>query len=329
MPIPSPFYGSDYVVINSGATFALGADPVLNISGGYTTYFQYYKLGFGATGAFSPVTASNPFPVTMSAGLTATISGFSGPIAVTGLAGGAVNVLGTVVVSGLTSAPVFIQTAPNSRVEVTGGRFLNRLTDNVSVFGPNGSTWIYANLVSGNGSVLGTTSNPMYVNITGATIQATVAATVGVTNATAGIGLLIQGMSGGYSVATTVGNTVGINDTSILTGMTSIYAQLINLNSQILSIAGSVPSTIKSSRTAPTAVVSQMDPTGFTCSYGINLKAAATNTNLVYFAGNTGVSAVTSYGLDPGEEIFVKVNNTNKIFTVTGSGTQALFYNAS
>jgi hypothetical protein len=72
-----------------------------------------------------------------------------------------------------------------------------------------------------------------------------------------------------------------------------------------------------------------MDPTGFTCSYGINLKAAATNTNLVYFAGNTAVSATTSYGLDPGEEIFVKVNNTNKIFTVTGSGTQALFYNAS
>jgi hypothetical protein len=72
-----------------------------------------------------------------------------------------------------------------------------------------------------------------------------------------------------------------------------------------------------------------MDVTGFTCSYGISLKAAATNTNLVYFAGNTGVSASTSYGLDPGEEIFVKVNNTNKIWTVTGSGTQALFYNAS
>jgi hypothetical protein len=329
MPIPSPFYGSDYVVINSGATFAIGADPILNISGGYTTYIQYYKLGFGATGAFSSVSASNPFPVTMSAGLTATISGFSGPIAVTGVAGGAVNVLGTVVVSGLTSAPVYVQTAPSCRVEVTGGRYLNKLTDNVSVFGPSGSTWIYANLVSSNGSVLGTTSNPMYVNITGATIQATVAATVGVTNATAGIGLLIQGMSGGYSVATTVGNTVGINDTALLTGMTSIYAQLVSLNSQILSIAGSVPSTIKSGRTAPTAVVSQMDPTGFTCSYGISLKAAATNTNLVYFAGNTGVSATTSYGLDPGEEIFVKVNNTNKIFTVTGSGTQALFYNAS
>lgn len=329
MPIPSPFYGSDYVVINSGATFALGADPILNISGGYTTYVQYYKLGYGATGAFSAVSASNPFPVTMAAGLTATISGFSGPIAVTGVAGGAVNVLGTVVVSGLTSAPVYVQTAPSCRVEVTGGRYLNNLTDNVSVFGPAGSTWIYANLVSSNGSVLGTTSNPMYVNITGATIQATVAATVGVTNATAGIGLLIQGMSGGYSVATTVGNTVGINDTAILTGMTSIYSQLLTLNSQILSIAGSVPSTIKSSRTAPTAVVAQMDPTGFTCSYGINLKAAATNTNLVYFAGNTGVSSTTSYGLDPGEEIFIKVNNTNKIYTVTGSGTQALFYNAS
>jgi hypothetical protein len=169
----------------------------------------------------------------------------------------------------------------------------------------------------------------MQVSFSGVTITANIASTIGVTNDSPGNGLRIQGMTGGLSVAVTVGNTVGINDTAILAGMTNVYGQLLTLNAQILSIAGSVPSSIKSSRTAPTAVVSQMDPTGFTCSYGINLKAAATNTNLVYFAGNTGVSSTTSYGLDPGEEIFVKVNNTNKIWTVTGSGTQALFYNAS
>ena len=207
MPL-NPYYGSDYVVINSGATFALGADPVLNISGGYTTYFQYYKLGFGATGAFSAVSASNPFPVTMAAGLTATISGFSGPIAVTGVAGGAVNVLGTVVVSGLTSAPVYIQTAPSSRVEVTGGRYLNKLTDNVSVFGPSGSTWLYSNMVDSSGVAIGTTANPMQVSFSGVTITANIASTVGVTNSPTGMGLIIQGMSGGSSVATTVGNTV-------------------------------------------------------------------------------------------------------------------------
>jgi hypothetical protein len=325
----SPYFGSTYVVIEtSGVTFAVSADPVL--VSGITNYTQIYKMAYGPTGSLTVVDTATPLPVTVAGGMTATISGFSGTINIQGVGSGTpVPVSGTVNVMGLTASPVYVQTTTGCRVEVTGGRYLNKLTDNVSVFGPSGNTWIYSNIVNASGVAIGTTSNPMQVSFSGVTITANIASTIGVTNDSAGNGLRIQGMSGGLSVAVTVGNTVGINDTAILAGMTSVYGQLVTLNAQILSIAGSVPSSIKSSRTAPTAVVSQMDPTGFTCSYGINLKAAATNTNLVYFAGNTGVSSTTSYGLDPGEEIFVKVNNTNTIWTVTGSGTQALFYNAS
>ena len=326
----SPYFGSNYLGLNTGATAFIGADPIYDAGGSYTYYVQYYKAVFGASGAFNAVSSSNPFPVTVTNGLTATISGITGTVTIQGTPGGtSVPVSGSVVVTGLTASPVPVYTPPGCRVEVTGGRYLNKLTDTVSVFGPSGNTWIYSNLVNASGVAIGTTANPMQVSFSGVTITANIASTIGVTNDSAGNGLRIQGMTGGLSVAVTVGNTVGINDTAILSGITNVYGQLITLNAQILSIAGSVPSSIKSSRTAPTAVVSQMDPTGFTCSYGINLKAAATNTNLVYFAGNTGVSSATSYGLDPGEEIFVKVNNTNIIWTVTGSGTQALFYNAS
>lgn len=325
----SPYFGSNYLGLNTGATAFIGADPIIDPSG-YTYYVQYYKTVFGASGSFNAVSASNPFPVTIATGLTATISGFSGTVTVQGTPGGInVPVSGTVAVTGITSSPVPVYTPPGCRVEVTGGRYLNKLTDNVSVFGPAGSTWLYTNIVDASGVAIGTTANPMQVSFSGVTITANIGAVIGVTNDSPGNGLRIQGMTGGRNVDVTVGNTVGINDVAVLASMAGISNQLGILNAQILSIAGSVPSSIKSSRTAPTAVVSQMDPTGFTCSYGINLKAAATNTNLVYFAGNTAVSASTSYGLDPGEEIFVKVNNTNKIFTVTGSGTQALFYNAS
>ena len=328
MPI-NPYFGDTYVVIEtSGATFAVSADPVL--VGGITNYTQIYKMAYGPTGSLTVVDTATPLPVTVSGGMTATISGFCGTINIQGIGSGTpVPVSGTVSVMGLTASPVYVQTTTGCRVEVTGGRYLNKLTDTVSIFGPSGNTWIYSNMVNASGVAIGTTANPMQVSFSGVTITANIASTIGVTNDSAGNGLRIQGMTGGRSVDVTVGNTVGINDTAILSGMTNVYAQLVTLNAQILSIAGSVPSSIKSSRTAPTAVVSQMDPTGFTCSYGINLKAAATNTNLVYFAGNTGVSSSTSYGLDPGEEIFVKVNNTNNIWTVTGSGTQALFYNAS
>jgi hypothetical protein len=325
----SPYFGNNYLGLNTGATAFIGADPIIDPSG-YTYYVQYYKTVFGASGSFNAVSASNPFPVTIATGLTATISGFSGTVTVQGTPGGInVPVSGTVAVTGITSSPIPVYTPPGCRVEVTGGRYLNKLTDNVSVFGPSGSTWLYANIVNASGVAIGTTANPMQVSFSGVTITANIASTIGVTNDSPTSALRIQGMTGGRNVDVTVGNTVGVNDTAILASMAGISNSLGTLNAQILSIAGTVPSSIKSARTSPVATVTQMDATGFTCSYGINLKAAATNTNLVYFAGNTGVSSTSSYGLDPGEEIFVKVNNTNKIFTVTGSGTQTLFYNAS
>lgn len=329
MPI-SPYYGSDYVVMNSGATFALLADGIYNAGLGATLYAQYSKLSFGLTGAYTAVSTTNPLPVTVSAGLTANISGFCGSIQVEGKASGTpVAVSGTVVVTGLSASPLYVQTPANCYVEVTGGIPLTKTRDAVSVFGPSGSTWIFANLVNTSGTPIGTTSNPLYANIIGATISATIAATVGVTNDSAGNGLRIQGMSGGTSVTVSVGNTVGINDTAILSGITQCYSQLVTLNTNLSTLGISVPTTLKTNKVSATTSAGQMDSSGFTCQYGINIKALATNTQLVYFGNTSGVSSTSGYGLDPGEETFVKISNTNKIYLISGSGTQAVFFNAS
>lgn len=311
MPIPSPYYGSDYVVINSGATFAIGADPVLNIAGGYTTYIQYYKLGFGATGAFSSVSSSNPFPVTMAAGLTATISGFSGPIAVTGVAGGAVNVLGTVVVSGLTSAPVYVQTAPNCRVEVTGGRYLNKLTDSTSVFGPNGNTWIYSNIVDTSGNAIGTIANPLYANIIGATINATIPALVTIT-----------GLSGATAI--------NINDTAILIGMTGINSQVVGLRTDLQALGVGRATNFKTGRaSAGSGSAVQMDSAGYTCYAGINIRAVSTNTDFIYLGNSGSLIGVCGYALDPGENVFLDIQNTNTVYAISNTGTQVITFMAS
>lgn len=328
----SPYFGSNYLGLNTGATAFIGADPIYDVGGSYTYYVQYYKAVFGASGAFDAVSASNPFPVTVTNGLTATIAGITGTVTIQGTPSGtAVPVSGSVVVTGLTASPVPVYTPPGCRVEVTGGRYLNKLTDNVSVFGPSGNTWIYSNMVNASGVAIGTTANPMQVSFSGITITANIAATVGVTNDSAGNGLRIQGMSGGTNVPVQIQNTVTIDDADILSGMTAIYTQVVSLNSNLSAIGAARPSSFKTGRASSTfSSVTQVDSGGFTCQNGINIKALSTNTDFIYI-GNTGAftGSSTGYALDPGDETFLSLVNTNKVWVVAASGTQTITYMAS
>lgn len=312
MPI-SPYYGSDYVVMNSGATFALLADGIYDAGLGATLYAQYSKLSFGLTGAYTAVSTTNPLPVTVSAGLTANISGFCGSIQVEGMASGTpVAVSGTVVVTGLSASPLYVQTPANCYVEVTGGIPLTKTRDAVSVFGPSGSTWIFANLVGGSGSAIGVSGNALNVNVVGASINATVGTT-----------LSIQGFSGGYAVA--------INDTNILAGMTSIYGQVVGLRSDLSALGVGRPSTFKTGRLSMTsASVSQMDSGGYTTTAAISIKALSTNTDFVYLGNTSGlIGSSFGYALDPGETVAMNVTNTNKIYAISNTGTQVITYLAT
>lgn len=309
---------------SGGATFMVATDALP--FQGTTAHFQYMKVAYGPTGSVSVVSSSNPFPVNVVAGgITANLIGFCG--AVQGIIGGTpVTVDGTVYTVGVSSAPVFVRTNSGYQVEVTGGRQLKKSTDNISVYGPNGITWVYTNIVDASGTAFGNSANPFYVSIMGATINAVVNPTVGVTNSNL-TPLFITGVTGTTPVPVNVGNTVGINDTKLLSSLGGICSGIDTLN---LGLGTTIPGGFKTGRVSVgSSSVVQMD-TGFTCGYGVNLKSINANTNLIYVGNTLGfVGGSSGYSLYEGETVFLKVSNTNSIYLISGSGTQVLTFIAS
>jgi hypothetical protein len=270
------------------------------------------KLAYGVTGSATIVSAATPFPVTVAGGMTATISGFTGTIAVQGPGAGPVVVSGTVSAIGLSGSPIYVSTQSGTRIEVTGGRSLSRNTDSVSVFGPSGLTYVYVNLVDSSGSALGISGDALKVSISGAAINATIGTT-----------LAVQGFSGGYPLS--------INDTNLLGGMTAIYNEVVGLRSDFTSLGVGRPSTFKTGRLSTTSVsVGQLDSAGYTTTSEINIKALSTNTDFVYIGNTAGlIGSSFGYALDPGESVSLNVINTNKIYAISNTGTQVITYLAS
>jgi hypothetical protein len=314
---------------SGGITFMVATDTVLFY--GATAHFQYMKLAYGPTGSASIVSASNGLPVNVIAGgITANLVGFCG--AVQGIPGGTpVEVSGTVYATGISSAPVFVRTFTGSQVEVTGGRNLSRVTDSVSVWGPGGLTYVYTNIVGASMNSVGVSGDALKVAIIGAgfTASVTLSSIVGVTNDGATNGLRIQGMSGGTSVATTVGNTLNVNENNIINGVTALYSKLNDLYSAISSFGVIRPSGIVTGLVSNvTTSMLQLSVTGYTCTNGVNIKASSSNTDLIY-VGNTGVGTNLGYILDPGDEFLLNIDNLNKIYVRSKSGTQVLSYLAT
>lgn len=299
------------VLIESGGnTFNVATDAI--VFSGATSHFQYMKVAFGPTGSATIVSNSSPFPVSViGGGITANITGFSG--AVQGIPGGIpVAVSGTVYATGVTTAPVFVRTSTGYQVEITGGIPLVKSRDSVSVWGANGSTFVYANLVGSDSTPVGLSGDALKVSVVGAVINATVGTT-----------LAVQGVSGGYPV--------NINDTSILSGMTGIYSQVVGLRSDFTALGVGRPTTFKTGRvTVTSASASQMDSSGYTTTSNVKVKALSTNTDFVYI-GNT-ISLIGSsfgYALDPGESVDLNVVNTNTVYAISNTGTQVVTYIAS
>jgi hypothetical protein len=319
------------VLIESGGnTFNVATDAV--VFSGATSHFQYMKLAYGPTGSVSIVSNSNGLPVSViGGGITANLVGFCG--AVQGIPGGTpVTVSGTVYATGITSAPVYVRTSSGYQVEITGGTPLSRTKDSISVWGPNGITYVYANFVDSTGTEKGTVSNPFYTNIIGATINVTVNPTVGVTNDSPNNGLRVQGMSGGDNVRVQVQNTVTVNDTNILSSLSGICAAIGALNTNLSTVGAARPTTIKTGRVSSVfSTPQQIDSSGFTCQSGINFKALSTNTDFVYLGNTATSSALIANGiaLDPGDQVFVSITNTNNFYMVAASGTQTITYMAS
>jgi hypothetical protein len=301
---------TNIIIETSGLTANIATDVAP--FGGVTAHFQVNKLAYGVTGSATVVSSANPLPVTIASGMTATISGFTGTIAVQGPGAGPVVVSGTVSAIGLSGSPVYVSTQSGTRVEITGGIPLSKTTDSVSVFGPSGLTYVYANLVSSSGAAIGTSGDALKVSISGASINATVGTT-----------LAVQGFSGGYAL--------NINDTNLLTGMTAIYSQVVGLRTDFAALGVGRPSTFKSGRlSVSSAAVGQMDSGGYTTTAAINIKALSTNTDFVYIGNTSGlVGSSFGYALDPGESVSLNVINTNKVYAISNTGTQVITYLAT
>lgn len=295
---------------SGGATFMVATDAVR--FQGDTAHFQLMKLAFGPTGSASFVSPTTGLPVNVIAGgITANLVGFCG--AIQGIPGGnPVEISGTVYATGICSAPVYVTTSSGYSVEVTGGRPLTKANDNISVWGPNGLTYVYANLVGSDLTPVGLSGDALKVSIVGAVINATIGST-----------LSVQGFSGGYAL--------NINDTNILSGMTSIYGQILGLRSDFTTLGLGRPTAFKTGRlTVTSASASQMDAAGYTTTSNVKIKALSTNTDFVYI-GNT-ISLLGSsfgYALDPGESVDLNVINTNTVYAISNTGTQVITYIAS
>lgn len=321
---------NNIIIESSGLTAAIATD-VSRFSGS-TAHFQIFKLAYGACGTANIVTSGNPLPVSFTSGVTATVGGL---ITVQGTAGGyPVPVSGTIIATGITGSPVYVRTFPGYQVEVTGGRTFTT-SDSISVYGPNGATAIAVQLVGATNWNIGTVGDAIKVAITGATFEATI-----------GTSMAVFGVSGATAISIrTSGNTLAINDTNITNGLTAIYVNINNVRSDLAGISSalgtlntnlgtlgiSVPSSLKTGRvTATSSSVSQMDSAGFSCQYGIQVKALSSNTNLVYFGNTSGlVGASFGYSMDPGESLFMKLNNTNLLYFISASGNQVVTYVAS
>lgn len=326
MPTLSPFgaCGDNVVISSGGFTFYVAADALQ--FGGDTAAFQLMKLAYGPTGSATIVDTSNGLPVNVIAGgITANLVGFCGYVQ--GWAGGTpVTVDGTVYVTGLSSAPAYVRTGTGYQVEITGGIPLTKTKDSISVFGPNGVTWIYANLVTSGGTQLGNSANPMYVQITGATINATINPTVGVTNTSASP-LFICGTSGATAVSVTVGNTLNVNYSSLLAAVTANGATLDAIYNS-LAVFGLVRPTSAASGLLNVTTGATWINSGFTCAGGVNVKSLGTNTDIIY-VGNSSVGVSFGYQLEPGENAFFNVGNANLVYVMSKTGTQTLSYFAS
>lgn len=307
---------NDNIIIETSGMSAYVATDVVRFDG-VTAHFQIMKLAHGICGAANIVSSANPLPVTIAAGMTATISGFTGTINVQGVASGyPMAVSGTVTTTGLSASPIFVTTASGSRVEITGGIPLTKTKDAISVYGPSGLTYIYAHLVDAAGNSLSYSNGALNVNITGATISATIPSTV-----------TVIGLSGATAVNVTVGNTANINDTAILSGMTSIYGQVVGLRADLAGLGMTIPSGFTAYRLTVSTAVTQMYSTGMTCVNGIQIKANSSNTDIVYINNSAGMTF--GYELDPSESVFLKIQNANKVYLAAKTGSQIVSFFAS
>lgn len=314
-------------------------------------------------------TFSTDAPVGISGGVYGVSGGY--PIGITGN----INIANNLAIYGISGGTAIAVTGGRrlssttdsvtvyGNIGLSGGLGLVAATNSVSVFGPSGTTWIHANIYSGN-TAIGISGDALKVAVTntGFTFNVSVAATVGVTNDASGSALRVQGISGGTPVtirgslsggaveigaytAVPVGisGTVSIDDTNITDSIESLKTNIGTVASNaayaldILNILNSNSSgarVVVNSITRPARAIHGQKNLTTTAApisteslrTGVTIKSPSTNSVDIYIGNAITVSTSNGFILSPGETIYLELSTLASLFARTGSGTATLVY---
>ena len=193
-------------------------------------------------------------------------------------------------------------TAGSEGVRVTGGIIagLNSTRDAVGVTGTvslidiDGTTGAAVKLYSGL-TAIGVSGDALKVSIVdaGITVNATVSATTGVTNATATSAIRVEGQTGGLNIPVTVSS---ITQPS---GFTAGQHAVTGIGT-----------------TLPAAALGS----------GVKLKAFSSNTAIIYLGHTSNIGTTNGYPLLAGESCFLEISNLNLVSAVGGATGQTISY---
>jgi hypothetical protein len=301
-----PDTGSNIIVQTVGNTANLATDFGTSGVGLADAHVPLQKMAFGNSGAAIRVSASDPLPITVSGSDVAiTISGNVGNCGEFGIGNfnnQYLKVAGSTAGAGITVQGTVAITSGSEDLRVTGGIIagLNSTRDAVGVTGTvslidiDGTTGAAVKLYSGL-TAIGVSGDALKVSIVdaGITVNATVSATTGITNATATSAIRIEGQTGGRDVP------VSISSITQPTGFTAGRHAVTSTGT-----------------TMPTAALGS----------GVKLKAISSNTATIHIGHRLSVGTTNGYPLLAGESCFLEVGNLNTIFVVGGATGQSISY---
>jgi hypothetical protein len=290
----------------------------------------------GKTGAFPvSVTLGSPIQISNS---SFGVHGISGGTALSVSVGNVVTITGGRSLSLDTdSVNVFI-------IGTTNTALIEKTKDSVSVWGPSGETYIPSVLFDSNYAPIGVSGNPLKVSVadTGISFSFSVNPIVGVTTGT-GPSLRVQGGSTSegpiyfkfYDDSTSVPVRANTNipvkvDISGSTGLFESQFVKIKTNTDIIStISDKLSSntfnvkvlelaTPRSIHNGTKIMTSTAQPIGgnVLLKSGITVKSPVTNKSTI-FIGNSNIqqNPTSAYPLEPGESIFLQIDNLQSIWS--------------
>jgi len=331
------------VGIAGGLTASIATDFVIDVYG-TTSHVQLTKMVFGGTSDATRVSSTNPLPaylastgVTLNTRATITGGGTAGSIQVVNYSTTSLKVNG----SGLNNAVITEDQAGNTLLaNIFAG--IQGISSNFASSkygikaigaGPDGTTnGAYVRLFDPNTNLLagvsnGGGANALLVQVLGAPIAltATIGASVAVTNTDA-TPLYIRGSTGSpvsitgitlESLLTTINNS-GISGSTFTSRIPIIETLLTDGTAKVKLDSQTLASTFKTGLVGVTAGIVQFAP-GFTCTRGVNIKSYPTNTQYIFIGESSGFTA--GYPLAQGDEIFLEITNTDKLYAKSAGGT--------